>query len=131
MVTLFKREVQLPEPSDNRRSEERLLVDLPVELTWFASDGSVLIEQTKIEDVTSIGCRFTTQVEFHRGDIISIRPLASGQKSLAKNEPQPFEVMWASKLGGRWTTGAKKLEGEKLASVKVPLANDSPSDTSK
>ncbi|SRR5258708_39898146 len=131
MVTLFKREVPLPEPSDNRRSEERLLVDLPVELTRLDADGNILIEQTKIEDVTSIGCRFTTQVEFHRGDVISIRPLASGQKSLAKNEPQPFEVMWASKLGSRWTTGAKKLESEKLASFKIPPANDPPSDTSK
>lgn len=131
MVTLFKREVPLPQPSENRRREERLLVNLPVELTWFGPDGNVLIEQTTIEDVTSIGCRFTTQVEFHRGDIISIRPLASGQKSLAKSEPQPFEVMWASKLGGRWTTGAKKFEGEKLASVKIPPASDSPSDKSK
>jgi hypothetical protein len=131
MVTLFKREVPLPEPSGNQRSEERLLVNLPVELTRLDLDGKVLVEQTKIEDITSIGCRFTTQVEFHRGDIISIRPLAAGQKSLAKSEAQPFEVMWASKLGGRWTTGAKKLEGEKLASAKTPPANDSPSNTSK
>ena len=131
MVTLFKREVPLPEPSGNLRSEERLLVNLAVELTRLDLDGKVLVEQTKIEDITSIGCRFTTQVEFHRGDIISLRPLAAGQKSLAKSEPQPFEVMWASKLGGRWTTGAKKLEGEKLASAKIPPANDSPSNTSK
>ena len=130
MVTLFKREVPLPEPSENRRREERLLVDLPVELSRPGPDGNALIEHTKIEDVTSIGCRFTTQVEFHRGDVISIRPLASGQKSLPKNEPQPFEVMWTSKLGGRWTTGARKLEGEKLASAKIPPAKDSPSDTS-
>jgi len=131
MVTLFKREVPLPQPSENRRREERLLVNLPVELTRIDPDGNVLIEQTTIEDVTSIGCRFTTQVEFHRGDIISIRSHASGQKSLEESEPQPFEVMWTSKLGGRWTTGAKKLEGEKLASAKTPPANDSPSDTSK
>jgi hypothetical protein len=131
MVTLFKREVPLPESSGNRRIEERLLVNLPVEITWFGTDGNVLTEQTTIEDVTSIGCRFTTQVEFHRGDIISLRPLASGQKSPAKSEPQPFEVMWASKLGGRWTTGAKKLEGEKLASAKIPLANDPLPETSK
>ncbi len=131
MVTLFKREVPLPQPSENRRREERLLVNLPVELTRIDPDGNAIIEQTTIEDVTSIGCRFTTQVEFHRGDIISIRPLASGPKSLEESEPQPFEVMWASKLGGRWTTGAKKLEGEKLAGVKIPPASDSPSDKSK
>ena len=131
MVTLFKREVPLPESPENRRREERLLVDLPVELTRLDPDGTARIEQTQIEDVTSIGCRFTTQVEFHRGDIISIRPLASGQKSFAKVEPQPFEVMWASKFGGRWTTGAKKLEGEKFESAKIPPANDSPSSASK
>src|SRR5258706_14418780 len=113
MVTLFKREVPLPEPSGNQRSEERLLVNLPVELTRFDLDGKVLVEQTKIEDITSIGCRFTTQVEFHRGDIISIRPLTAGQKSLAKSEPQPFEVMWVPKLEGLGTTAEKNLKAKK------------------
>jgi hypothetical protein len=131
MVTLFKREMGSLNPTENRRTEERLLVNLAVELTRYDSEGTALIEQTKIEDVTSIGCRFTTHAEFHRGDIVSIRPLGSGQKSLAGSEPQLFEVMWASCLGGRWSAGAKRLEGEKLASIKFPPANGSPSPTSK
>jgi hypothetical protein len=130
MATLFKRNKE-SEPSGNLRSEERILVNLPVELTKFDPEGNTLIEQTKIEDVTSVGCRFTTPAEFHRGDIISILPLAPGQKSLAGSQPQLFEVMWAARLRARWTTGARRLEGEKLASVKFLPANYSPSDTSK
>jgi hypothetical protein len=131
MVTIFKRQTESLKASENRRSEERLLVNLAVELTRYDPEGNAIVEQTKIEDVTSIGCRFTTQAEFHRGEIVSIRPLASGQKSLAGSDPQLFEVMWASCLGGRWSAGAKKLEGEKLASVKFPPAKGSPSQTPK
>ena len=125
MVTLFKRKTESLKASENRRSEERLLANLAVELIRYHPEGNAIVEQTKIEDVTSIGCRFTTQKEFHRGDIVSIRPLASGPKSLAGGQPQLFDVMRASCLGGRWSAGAKKLEGEKLAIIKFPSAKGS------
>jgi|SRR5579872_113587 len=131
MVKLFNREDKSLDPAKNLRREERFLVNVPVEHTRRDSQGNAQVEHTRIEDVTSVGCRFTTQVEFHRGDIISIRPLAPGQKSLEGSEPQLFEVMWASSLGSRWTAGAKKLEGEKLGSVDLPGANGFPSQTSK
>ena len=131
MATLFKRAKELSDPSRNQRIEERILVNLAVELTRFDSDGNILVEQTKIEDVTSVGCRFTTQVEFHRGDIVSIQPLVVGQKCFSQVQPQLFEIMWAAPLGRRWTAGARKLEGEKLAGAIFPPANYSPPATSK
>lgn len=131
MATLFKRVNEPPSPSKNLRTEARILVNLAVEITRFDADGNALVEQTKIEDVTSVGCRFTTQVELKRGDIVSILPLASGMKSVSGAQPQLFEVMWAAPLGHRWNVGARKLEGEKLASVKFPPERPALPDTSK
>jgi hypothetical protein len=124
--TLLNRTKGLPETARAIRHEERILANFSVELTWFSAEGKMFTEQTRIEDVTSVGCRFSAAVEFHRGDVISIKPLTVGQRSLAGVRAQLFEVMWAASLGGRWTTGARKLEGEKLANVKFPPASYSP-----
>ena len=131
MSTLYKREEKPPAAAKNLRSEERICVDLPVEITRFDTEGNLFTEQTRIDDITTVGCRFRIQAELQRGDIVSIRPLVQGQKSLAAERPQLFEIMWAAQQGSHWTAGARKLEGEKLANVKFPPANHTPPDTPK
>jgi hypothetical protein len=102
-----------------------------VEITRYDAAGDVLTERTRIEDVTSVGCRFRTQTELQRGDTVSIRPLVPGQKSLAGVQSQLFEIMWTAPQGTSWTSGARKLEGEKLANVKFPPTDSASEHTPK
>jgi hypothetical protein len=131
MSTLPNKTKGLSAPVKSNRGEEGILANFSVELTCFNAEGKMFVEHTRIEDVTSVGCRFTAAVQLRRGDIISIKPLTAGQRSLSGVQPQSFEVMCAAPFGGRWTTGARKLEGEKLANVKFHPANYSPTDTSR
>ena len=115
----------------SRRAEERITVDLPVEITRYDPEGNMLLERTRIEDVTSVGCRFRTQAELRRGEIVSVKALGRGENNRADEQPQLYEIMWAAPQGTSCTAGARKLAGEKLASVKFPPANHSHSPTSK
>jgi len=115
----------------SRRGEERITVDLPVEITRYDPEGNMLLERTRIEDVTSVGCRFRTQAELRRGEIVSVKALGRGENNRADEQPQLYEIMWAAPQGTSCTAGARKLAGEKLASVKFPPANHSHSPTSR
>src|SRR5258708_10850690 len=99
----------------SRRAEERITVDLLVEITRYDTEGNMLLERTRIEDVTSVGCRFRTQAELQRGGIVSVKALGRGENSRADEQPQLYEVMWAAPQGTRWTAGPRKPAGAKLA----------------
>jgi hypothetical protein len=101
MAILYKKE--------NQRGEERISVNLPVEISWKDSKGNNLTERTIIEDVTSVGCRFRLQVELHPGEVVSILPLGPGLNSMAGEEKMQFKVMWAAHEGIHWSTGARKV----------------------
>ena len=131
MANVFKIEIGPTEASDNRRREERISINLSVEMTRYDAAGNVFTERTRIEDVTSVACRFRTQTELPRGATVSITPLVPGQKSLACVQPQLFEIMWTAPQGTNWTAGTRKLEGEKLAHVEFPPANSASERTPK
>jgi hypothetical protein len=131
MSNVYKMEIEPSDIPENRRREERISINLSVEITRYDAAGNIFTERTRIEDVTSVGCRFRMQAELQRGDTVSIRPLVPGQKSLAGVQPQLFEIMWTAPQGTSWTAGARKLEGEKLANVKFPPANNSAEHTPK
>jgi hypothetical protein len=115
----------------SRRTEERIAVDLPVDITRYDEEGNACTERTRIDDVTSVGCRFRTQAELQHGDIVSVKALGRGENNRDDEQPQLFEIMWAAPQGTGWAVGARKLAGEKLATVTFPPANHSASPTSK
>ncbi len=123
MTVLYKR--------DNLRGEERISVDLAVEITWHDSERNTFSERTRVEDVTSVGCRFRVGRELHPGDFVSIKPLVRGVKCLEAAQEQLFEIMWSAREEKRWTTGARGLEGEKLTKAKLLLSNPPSNDLSK
>lgn len=131
MANVFKIEIEPSDASNSRRREARISINLLVEITRYDAAGSVFTERTRIEDVTSVGCRFRTETELQRGDTVSIRALVPGQKSLAGVQSQLFEIMWTAPQGTSSSAGARKLEGEKLANVKFPPANSASEHTPK
>jgi hypothetical protein len=58
-----------------KRREERLSVNIPVEITGIDRAGLSLNEQTFVEDVTEHGCRFGARTRLQCGDIVTVKPL--------------------------------------------------------
>jgi hypothetical protein len=107
------------------RSEERISVDIIVEITWRDPEGNPVTERTRIEDVTSVGCRFRIQVQLQRGEVISIMAVSQGKMGLANGELQLYEIMWSAQEGSKWNTGALRLKGEKLTNASSPQSGSS------
>ena len=114
-----------------KRREDRLPVSIPVEITGIDRVGHLFTERTLVEDVTEIGCRFNTRTQMQCGEIVAVKPLEPGKKSMTREELQLFEIVWAAHHQAGCTVGARKLQGEKLANAKFPLLNSSPKRRSK
>src|SRR6267154_1555168 len=99
MAILYKKEDQ--------RAEERIFVNLPVEISWRDAKGNSFTERTRIEDVTSVGCRFRTQLELHTGDVVSIKRLTPRPKTTTSEQKQEFKIMWSAHEGTHWSSGAR------------------------
>jgi hypothetical protein len=106
-----------------RRREDRLRLNIPGEITGIDSAGRLFADLVTIEDVTEFGCRIETHVHLEPGAVVAIKPLGPGQKSLPDRRTQLFEVVWSAPREGCWGVGAKKLQGEKLAKLRLSLAN--------
>lgn len=83
----------------------------------------MFVEEVTIEDVNEVGCLFKTRIHLETGDIIAIKQLVPGKKSLPDEQRQLFEIAWDDCRTTFWAVGAKKLQGEKLAKIKFPPAN--------
>jgi hypothetical protein len=71
--------------TDNRR-EQRLAVNVPVEIIRYDPQGYMFTERTRIQDITRMGCRFRSQKELQRGDIVLVRPLAASETRLNEGD---------------------------------------------
>lgn len=108
----------------NRRAEKRILVNVPVEVTETSADGRSVTERTFIEDVSDLGCRFSMRAPVHQGDTVAVRILGPNGSSLPDQEPRYYEIMWVAPKQQGAAVGARALQGEKLASVKLHLQKD-------
>lgn len=107
----------------NRRTKKRILVNVPVEITANA-EGHPVTERTFIEDVSDLGCRFSTRGAIHQGDTVAVRILGTDGRALPDEEPRYYEIMWVAPKKQGATVGARVLQGEKLANIKFPPQND-------
>lgn len=108
----------------NRRTEKRILVNVPVEITEVNAEGHAVTERTFIEDVSDLGCRFSTRGAIRQGDTIAVRILGPNGKGLPDDEPRYYEIMWVAPKKQGATVGARVLQGEKLANVKFLPQNE-------
>jgi PilZ domain-containing protein len=102
---------------DRRRSERRVQVNVPVEVSHADSEGRTISEHTFIEDVSDFGCRFTTRSPAKQGETCSVTLLGPGGKSLPDEQPRLYEIMWVAAKGQHFTMGARLLKGDKLVDV--------------
>jgi hypothetical protein len=109
-----------------RRREQRLSADIPAEITGIDHAGHLFTERTLLEDVSEIGYRFETHTQLQCGDIVAVKPVEPGEKSLMLGQSQLVEVAWIAHHKAGWTVGTRKLHGEKLAKPEFPPASYSP-----
>ena len=106
-----------------RRTERRVLVHVPVEVTEIDGEGRPITERTFIEDVSDFGCRFTTGGPVKQGDTVALRILGRYGNNLPDEDSRLYEIMWVAPKDQRFTVGARLLQGEKLANAKFPPGN--------
>jgi hypothetical protein len=102
---------------ERRRSERRILVHVPIEVTKVDDEGHSFMERTFIEDVSDFGCRFSLRSPVQQGDKVTVKLLGPDRNSLPDEEPRLFEIMWAARNERTFTVGARLRQGEKLANV--------------
>jgi hypothetical protein len=105
------------------RSEKRVLVNVPVEVTEIDGEGHVFTEHTFIEDVSDFGCRFSTRGPVKQGDTVSVKVLGRYGNNLQSEASRVYDVMWVASKDHASTVGAWLLQGEKLANAKFPPEN--------
>lgn len=120
------RDISTETVSVERRQEERLQLNILGEIKIIDKTGRLLIDGITIEDWSDAGCRFEAGIPLKAGDIVAIRPLESGNNALEDQQIQLFEITWTNRRVAFWVAGAIKLQGEKLATIKFPLANYTP-----
>jgi hypothetical protein len=107
---------------DRRRSERRILVNVPVEVTEIDGEGHHITERTFIEDVSDFGCRFSTRGLMKQGDKVSVKLLGPNGSALPDEEPHLYEIMWVARKEHSSTVGARMVKVEK--SVDINFSQD-------
>ena len=108
---------------DRRRTERRILVNVPVEVSEVSDRGHAFVERTFIEDVSDFGCRFTTRNPLQKGDSVLVKLLGHVGSDLPGDKPLLYEIMWVARKEHSYTVGARLLQGKELAAVKSPPEN--------
>ncbi len=114
-----------------KRAERRVLVHMPVEVTEIDGAGSNIKERTFIEDVSDFGCRFSTRREVRQGDTIALKILGPHGNNLLDEQPHFYEIMWVAPKEHGFTVGARIVQGDKLANVKLPPDDSGPKQDAK
>lgn len=113
------------------RSERRILVHVPVEITEVDREGRQTTERTFIEDVSDFGCRFSTRAPVQQGDTLALKVLGKHGTVLTDEEPRYYEVMWVAPKEHGSIVGARVIQGEKLAKIKFAAQNNDPKHETK
>jgi hypothetical protein len=102
---------------ERRRKERRIVVNVAVEVTVDRGNGDKFTERAIIEDVSDMGCRFTTHGTAQTGDTVSLRILGPAGQPLADEEPRLYQIMWVARNDRSCTVGARLVKGKTLNAV--------------
>ena len=108
--------------TERRKTEQRVLVNVPVEVIFETGEGNRVTERTFIEDVSDLGCRFTTRAPAHQGDTVSLRFVGPTDRRMPNEEARHYKIMWVAPHGRGSTVGARLVTAEKPAEVEAVQA---------
>jgi hypothetical protein len=102
---------------ERRRKERRVVVNVAVEVTVDRGNEEKFTERTIIEDVSDMGCRFTTHAPAQTGDTVSLKLLGPAGQPLLNEEPRLYRIMWVARNDRSSTVGAQLVKGKTLGTV--------------
>jgi PilZ domain len=93
-------------PQDRRR-EQRIAVEYPIEVSGFDCMGRFGTEDTSTQDVSGSSCSFHLKMEVEKGMVLAIRMLADADN--ATPAPVLFYVTRVDRTAKGYCIGAVKL----------------------
>lgn len=90
-----------------RRKEERISVEFPIEVSGFDCAGRFVTEETSTQDVSGSSCGFHLRMEVEKGTVVAIRMLTDA--SDAEPTPVLFYVTRVDRTSKGYSIGAVKL----------------------
>jgi len=88
-----KNEEQAQVQVSNRRSEPRVPLMFPIEVSGFERSGKYFIERTSCFDVGEVSCAFPLQAEIAADCVLAIRSFHWQNSSVMESMPVLFQVV--------------------------------------
>jgi hypothetical protein len=93
----------------DRRREERISIEFPIEVSGFNREGRFESESTSTQNVSGSSCSFHLKMEVERGMALAIRAMSSANGFHADSAPVLFYVGRVDPVPGGYCVGAVKL----------------------
>lgn len=103
-----------------RRSDKRLILHSPVEIVGVDDSGFQFVEQTRLEDFSDLGCRFSMRNVVRRGAVLRLELLGPNGETLPEEYPRLFVALWVRRKGDRQIVGARCLLEDDLTAAGSP-----------
>lgn len=89
----LKDEEKLNSGAANRRSEPRVSLTFPIEVSGFERSGRYFIERTSCCDVGEASCAFSLQTEISSDAVLAVRSFHWQNSSVMESMPVLFQVV--------------------------------------
>lgn len=106
----------------DRRSDKRLILRSLVAITGIDEAGRQFTEQSRLEDVSDEGCRFSIKRKIERGAVLGIEPLGPSGEKCPDEYARFFVVVWVEYRNGRFSAGTRCLVEGELSDENSPFA---------
>jgi hypothetical protein len=93
----------------DRRREERISVEFPIEVSGFDCHGRFCTERTSTEDVGESSCSFHLKMEVEKEMVLAIRVISHADGHEIDPHPVLFYVARVESIGEERTVGVVKL----------------------
>jgi hypothetical protein len=103
-----------------RRADKRFLLHSPVEITGVDESGLQFVEQSRLEDVGDLGCRFSLRNSVQQGAILGVEPLGRDGENFEDEYSRLFIIVWREPQGDRLLVGARCLLEDELTDSGCP-----------
>jgi hypothetical protein len=108
------------EASQDRRSERRILLSCPIEVSGFNNKGEFFTERTTTADISESGCRFQVKAQVETGAILALKLISRHNSETLPKRPFLYEVARVTPERDGWTLGVVKLQPESIWCVLFP-----------
>ena len=104
----------------DRRSEIRIQLVFPIEVSGFDRGGKYFIERTMTSNVSENGCRFHIKTEVLNGVMLALKVVSRDSPAIVSGHPLLFQVVRVTRDAEGWTLGVIKFQPENIWCLAFP-----------